>query len=73
MWEALVGHVVTWGNAFAEIEVTNGFGVKALWPLRPDSMVVKRTDGKLEYHYTVSGTTFVLPPERILHLRGLGS
>lgn len=74
-WEALQGHVETWGNGFAEIEDTNGGRVKALWPLRPDRMEVKRVgaqERRLEYRYTLpQGQTVVLPPENVLHLRGL--
>lgn len=71
-WEAMIGLMVLWGNSYAEIERDNGFRIKALWPLRPDYMTVKRTNGQLVYEYTVNGTTHYLPPERVLHLRGLG-
>ena len=71
-WEAMIGLMVLWGNSYAEIERDNGFRIKALWPLRPDYMTVKRTNGQLVYEYTVNGTPHYLPPERVLHLRGLG-
>jgi phage portal protein BeeE len=34
--ETMQGHVCTWGNAYAEIEMAKSGRVLALWPLRPD-------------------------------------
>ncbi|MCB0190632.1 MAG: phage portal protein [Anaerolineae bacterium] len=73
--DALTGHLVSWGNAFAEIEYANGGWVMGLWPLRPDRMRVIRRDGKLWYVYRMpsgSPTPFVeLPEYRVMHVRGL--
>lgn len=73
---ALTGHVASWGNAFAEIEFSNGGWVMGLWPLRPDRMKVVRRDGKLWYIYKMpagSSAPYVeLPAYRVMHLRGLG-
>lgn len=73
---ALTGHVASWGNAFAEIEFSNGGWVMGLWPLRPDKMRVIRRDGKLWYVYRMpagSSAPYVeLPAYRVMHLRGLG-
>lgn len=73
--EALVGHIETWGNAYAEIEFDQGNRPIALWPLRPDKMTVTRAGGQernLTYTYTVpSGRNFFLPSERVLHWKGL--
>lgn len=71
--ETLMGHVATWGNAYAEIEFNNGGRVRGLWPLRPDKMKVVRRDGLLWYIYTLpNGTPVELPFQRIMHIRGLG-
>lgn len=75
--ETLMGHLGTWGNAYAEIELRPGYGrAKALWPLRPDRMRVRRRNRNLQYVYRlpdkVGGRTVVLPAERILHIHGLG-
>jgi len=74
--EVLMGHVVTWGNGFAEIEFDGAGRARALWVLRPDKMNVRRRSGRLEYIYRlpdkVGGREVVLPAERIFHLRGLG-
>lgn len=75
--ECMVGHLELWGNAYSEIEFNNAGDPIALWPLRPDRMVVERIGGqerRLKYSYTVpSGRSLVLPPERVLHWAGLSS
>lgn len=73
--ETIMGHVLTWGNAYSEIEWGNNGHVRALWPLRPDKTWPERNERtkKLEYYTILSdGTVAKLPPERILHLKGLG-
>lgn len=75
--ETMMGHLGTWGNAYAEIDLQRGRGrAKELWPLRPDKMRVRRRNGRLQYVYklpdNVGGRTVVLPAERILHIRGFG-
>jgi HK97 family phage portal protein len=70
--ETLMGHVATWGNAFAEIELDRGGRVRGLWPLRVDKMKVIRRDGRLWYIYKLpNGTPVELPFYRIMHIRGL--
>lgn len=76
--ETLMGHVVTWGNAYAEIVFDRGGRVRELWPLRPDRMTVERKNGRLLYQYRLSkpdrqGRMVVpLSQEQVFHLRGLG-
>jgi HK97 family phage portal protein len=70
--QTLTAHCCSWGNAYAEIEFTRGGDVKYLWPLRPDHMTPARRDGRVQYEYILpNGKGVILPPERILHLRGL--
>lgn len=73
--DAMNGHLELWGNAYAEIEVDEGNRPIALWPLRPDRMVVNTAGGqerRLSYQYTVpSGRSLFIPSERMLHYRGL--
>lgn len=73
-WEALIGHLMTWGNAYAEIEFDMGTGqVKALWPLRPDKMKVERQNGQLIYVYKLpNGQHRILESFRVLHIPGFG-
>ena len=69
-----MGHVLMWGNAYAEIEFNNAGRPIALWPLRPDRVTPRRTPGG-ELYYEVrssSGGVVNLLPDRILHFKGLG-
>lgn len=72
--EALMGHLVLWGNAYAEIDWDPRSGkVNALWPLRPDRMQVVRENGQLWYRYRLpDGDGAELPAYRVLHIPGLG-
>lgn len=80
--ETLMGHLLLWGNAYAQI-VRNGRGeVLALYPLLPDRMQVDRNSaGRLVYTYTryrdEAGSrhefeTIKLYKEDVLHIPGLG-
>ncbi len=73
--EAMMGHVLLWGNAYAEIELNNRGDVMALWPLRPDRMQVARNAaGDLVYRYQMPDNSYtVFPQSLIFHLRGLSS
>lgn len=74
MWEALVGHVATWGNAYANIVWSAGGYALELWPLRPDYMEVLRgDDGQLRYLYSINGEQYGLQAYQVLHLRGLSN
>ena len=71
--EALMLHLLTWGNAYAEIEWgADGYPV-ALWPLLPDRMEVERKNGQLTYIYRPD---FVRPVPlaawQVFHIPGLG-
>lgn len=80
--ETLMGHLLLYGNAYAQI-IRNGKGeVIALYPLMPSKMAVDRdTKGNLYYLYTRgsddsptgedSGQIY-LPPDQVLHIPGLG-
>lgn len=72
--ETLQAHLLSWGNGYAEIQRNGNDDVVALWPLRPDRMIVRRNDiGNREYRYTMpGGDVTVLPARRVFHLRGLG-
>jgi HK97 family phage portal protein len=73
--ETLQAHLLTWGNAYAEIEWDPLYPVpQALWPLRPDKMnVLRDQSGKLTYNYTLpNGNPVILPTNRVLHIPGFG-
>jgi HK97 family phage portal protein len=71
--ETLMGHLLLWGNAYAQI-IRNGRGtVMALYPLLPNKMLVNRTDqGILYYQYEKDGQTYFLGSQDVLHIPGLG-
>ncbi len=72
--EAMLTHLLLWGNSYCQI-VRNGRGhVLGLYPLLPDQMTVDRdSSGKLTYDYTTRDSKVVrLRPEDVLHIPGLG-
>jgi HK97 family phage portal protein len=79
--ETLMGHLLLWGNAYAQI-IRNGKGeIVGLYPLMPNKMTVDRdSKGNLYYLYTrgtedaptMEGSQVYLPPSDVLHIPGLG-
>lgn len=79
--EALMTHLLLWGNAYAQI-IRNGKGeVIALYPLMPNRMTVDRdSSGRLYYKYyrgsdeAIRSKEYevVLSPYDVLHIPGLG-
>lgn len=67
-------HVLTWGNAYCEIERDNAGRPMWLWPLPPDRVRVGREEnGELVYFVTAStGGAIKLRSADVLHIRGLG-
>ena len=54
-WEAIIGHAVLRGTAYAEIQRDQDNRVQALWPLRPDRMRMDRTaEGQIVYFYRLA-------------------
>lgn len=71
--ETLVGHQCGWGNAYCEIEYSNGGRIKGLWPLRPDKIEIERINSQLVYVVNMpSGERKGLPFNRVMHIKGLG-
>lgn len=72
-YETLQGHILTWGNAYAEIEWEPDGQVRHLWPLRPDKMQVKWKDGKIVYIYSLpAGENAEIKYKDILQIPGYG-
>lgn len=80
--EALMSHLLLWGNAYAQV-VRNGRGqVIALYPLLPNKMEVSRApNGELIYTYrrdaeesrlNPNSGTITLRRDEVLHIPGLG-
>ena len=71
--ETLMGHLLLWGNAYAQI-IRNGRGtVVGLYPLLPNKVIVNRNDqGVLYYQYEKDGQLYFLKNYDVLHIPGLG-
>jgi len=80
--ETLMGHLLLWGNAYAQI-IRNGNGeIIGLYPLMPNKMTVDRdSKGNLYYLYTRTSedspslsdaSQVYLNPSDVLHIPGLG-
>lgn len=68
----VVASICLRGNAFVE-KLFIGSRLISLNPLLPQNMVVKRLDnGRLQYTYTENGTERIIPPDRMMHIRGFG-
>ena len=53
--EAMMAHILTWGNGYAE-KVRNGYGdITALWPIPPNRVTPKMKDGELVYEIRMDG------------------
>jgi HK97 family phage portal protein len=76
MWEALMAHLLLWGNCYCHIQQDLLGRPIALWPLDPSRMEVTRpvANGPLVYEYrlTDSGEKLYFPSWEILHIAGLG-
>lgn len=70
----LQNHLLTWGNAYAQIIWKQNQTIDSLYPLRPDRMTVKRDIyGELQYEYNYQGIKRVaIPNNQILHIPGFG-
>ena len=67
--ETMTAHVLTHGNAYAEIEHNGAGEVVALWILLPEKMQIKVIEGNIVYEYD---NKMRLSSDKVLHLRGLG-
>ncbi len=73
--ETMMGHALTWGNGYAEIERDNGGRAIQLWLLLPNRTEPKLDENKrLFYEVTPKsgGSPKRLPWQNVLHLHGLG-
>lgn len=70
----LVTHVLTWGNAYCEIE-RDGMGRPVwLWPITPDRVMPQRdAAGAITYRVRNPGHgDSILPASVVMHVRGMG-
>ena len=71
--ETLMGHLLLWGNAYAQI-IRDGRGkVISIYPLMPDKMEVNRDNmGEIYYIYNKDAQRYLLRGDEVLHIPGLG-
>ncbi len=74
--ETMTAHLLTYGNAFAQIE-DDGMGrVRHLWPLHPSSVSLRRNTASNELEYYVQpsyGETKRIQTNRMFHIWGLSA
>lgn len=71
--ELMMGHLLGWGNFYAQPIVDKRGDVQELWPLRPDRMTVERKQGERIYTYIDSeGKPRIFIGDEILHIPAFG-
>ena len=72
--QAMQAHVLTWGNAYAEIVFNEANQVAQLRPITPDRVTPDlNASGDVIYRVVQpSGREVILAAERVLHIQGLG-
>jgi len=74
LMETLQGHVLTYGNGYAEIQRDGAARPVALWPLLPNRTARKITKDGVPYYEVrlPAGGEVQLPDYNVLHIKGLG-
>jgi len=74
IFETLMGYVLTWGNAYAEIVRAPATGqVASLHLMRPDRVTPNIRDGVMVYDVRTDNVGIVtLPADRVLHIKAVG-
>jgi HK97 family phage portal protein len=71
--ELQVGHMLGWGNFYAQMLWDEAGTVTELWPLNPSRMEIFRQNGERRYlYYTDSGQRVAFRQEDILHIPAFG-
>lgn len=72
--ETLLGHAITWGNGYAEIERDGAGRPVWLWQLTPDRVEVKRTSGgRIVYDIrNPHEENTILDAADVFHVKGMG-
>ena len=79
-WEAVMTHLLLWGNAYAQVVRDGKNGVLCLYPLLPENVEIDRTDnGEIYYIYHAytnekpgeTNKDIIFRRDEILHIPGL--
>ena len=80
-WEAIMTHLLLWGNAYAQVVRDGKNNVLGMYPLLPENVEIDRTDeGELYYIYHAytnevpgeKNKDIIYRRDQILHIPGLG-
>lgn len=71
--EAMMAHILTWGNGYAE-KVRNGYGeISELWPIAPNRVRPRMQNDELVYGIKMDrAAEIILPRDKVLHIPGFG-
>ena len=70
--ETLMGHILLWGNGYAE-KVVNGYGeLVQLWPITPNLVTPMWQNGEILYRVKVGKEDKYFTRDKILHIPGIG-
>ena len=68
--QTLMSHALLFGNGFAWIE-RQGMRPVGLWPLDPQRVMMRYTEGELWYIALIEGVQHKIPGRDVLHIKGL--
>lgn len=69
--KTMMSHALLFGNGYAKIERDERFRPMELWPLDPQSMIIRYFEGELWYCTTINGEQKKFPGRDIIHVTGL--
>ena len=70
--QTMTGHMLSWGNMYAEIVRDQTNKIIELWPLTPDRVTPRMSNGNLLYWIKVDTKEIPLKSEDVFHVAGLG-
>jgi len=71
--EVMLAHLLLWGNHYSKLDLSNDGKIKAIWPLMPGQMQVKKRDDRIYYKYSpADASPQMFEQAEIMHIPGLG-
>ncbi len=72
-WDFMSLSIELWGNAYASIARKDNGEIKALYPIHPEVMLVRRLqNGRIEYRWVDEGKSYTKLDRDVFHIRGPG-
>jgi len=69
--KTMMSHMLLFGNGFAWIERDSANNPIELWPLDPQSVIVRFYEGELWYSTYIDGEQMTFPGRNVVHFKGL--